>query len=182
MARWAPVALTVLAVVGVGMMPLTGSGSQQDASRIGFVNAEVILRQTPGYAAAESTFNAELASYRQEVDQLQQTLDSAISAFDQQSIVLSPSARQDRTQELRNMQQQFEQRSGELSTLAQRRQQELMAPLEDRIQRVIDGLRAERNLAAIFDIGTPGNNILSADPGLDLTSTVVGRLTGAGQQ
>ncbi len=80
------------------------------------------------------------------------------------------------------MQQQFEQRSGELSTLAQRRQQELMAPLQDRIQRVIDGLRAERNLAVIFDIGAPGNNILSADPGLDLTSTVVGRLTGAGQQ
>ena len=58
------------------------------------------------------------------------------------------------------------------------RQQELIGPLEDRIQSVIDGLRAERNITMVFDVSAPGNNIISADPVLDITSVVVSRLTG----
>ena len=40
---------------------------------------------------------------------------------------------------------------------------------------------AERNLGVIFDVSAPGNNIVSADPVLDLTTTVVRRLQGGGQ-
>lgn len=79
------------------------------------------------------------------------------------------------------MQQQFEQRSQELSQRAQDRRQQLVAPLEDRIQRVIDGLRAERNLAMVFDVSSPANSIVSADPTLDLTPLVIRRLSSAGQ-
>jgi Skp family chaperone for outer membrane proteins len=56
-----------------------------------------------------------------------------------------------------------------------------MAPLEERIQAVIDGIRAERGLGLIFDVSAPGNNVVSADPVLDLTSTVVRRLTGGSE-
>ncbi len=176
MARWTTAALIVLVVAGVGALP-----ERQDGSRIAFVSTEVILRQTPGYREADSTFTAEMAAYRREVETLQRRLDSAVAQFDQQSVVLSPTARQERMQELRRMQQQFEQRSSELSQRAQERRQQLVAPLEDRIQRVIDGVRAERNLAMIFDVASPTNIIVSADPTLDLTPLVVRRLTAGGQ-
>lgn len=176
MVRWAAAALVVLVTVGVAALP-----SQQSAPHVAYVSSEVILRQTPGYREADSTFTAEMAGYRQEVEQLQRQLDSAAQQFEQQSVVLSPTARQERMQELRRMQQQFEQRSAELSQRAQQRRQELVAPLEDRIQRVIDGLRAERNIAMIFDASAPNNSIISADPTLDLTPVVVRRLTSAGQ-
>ena len=121
-----------------------------------------------------------MTGYQDEVQQLQQQLDSAVSAFNQQSIVLSPTARQEKTEELRGLQQQLEQRTTELQQRAAQRQQELIGPLEDRIQSVIDGLRAERNIAVGFDVAAPGNNIISADPVLDLTTVVVQRITGAG--
>ncbi len=41
-------------------------------------------------------------------------------------------------------------------------------------------MRAERNLAVIFDIGSPGN-IVSADRSLDITQTVIDRLRAAQQ-
>ncbi len=36
-----------------------------------YVNTQAILKQTPGYAAAESTFSKELEMYRGEVQKLQ---------------------------------------------------------------------------------------------------------------
>ena len=53
---------------------------------------------------------------------------------------------------------------------------QLVAPLEERVKGVIEGLRAERNLIFIFDVGAPGNNIVAADRTLDLTTVVVQRL------
>jgi hypothetical protein len=41
---------------------------------------------------------------------------------------------------------------------------------------VIEGIRAERNLLFIFDVGAPGNNVIAADRSLDLTAVVVQRL------
>ena len=60
------------------------------------------------------------------------------------------------------------------------RQRELVTPLEARIQSVIDGIRAERNLAIIFDIANPNSTIISVDPTLELTALVISRLQAAG--
>jgi outer membrane protein len=177
MGRWAMAALAVLVVAGVAARP---GEHQQATARIGIVSTDLVLRQMSGFAAAESTFNAEMQSYQQEVRRLQAQLDSAQSSFDQQSLVLSPTAREEKVKELQSLQNRFVQRSQEIQERAQGRQSELMAPLEERAQRVIDGLRAERNLWVIFDVSQPTNQIVSADPGLDLTQVVISRLRGAG--
>jgi len=181
MARWGLAALAVIVVAGVAALPTssTDDAALQGAS-IAYVSTEIVLRQTPGFAAAESTFTAEMAGYQTEVQALQRTLDSAVNAFNQQSIVLSPTARQERQDELRQLQQQLEQRTTQLQTQAAQRQQELVGPLEERIQAVIDGYRAERNIQLVFDVSAPGSNIISADPALDITPAVVQRLAGAG--
>jgi outer membrane protein len=177
MARWTVAALAVIVVAGVAAVPGSPQEPRQDA-RFGYVNSEQILRQTPGYAAAESTFASEFEVFRKEIGDLQARLDSTVRDFDQQSVVLSPSNRQAKIEEIRQMQGQFEQRSSELTQRAQERRAELVAPLEERIQGVIDGLRAERNLAFIFDVASPGNNIISADRTLDLTPMIIRRLRG----
>jgi outer membrane protein len=170
--------MAALAVIVAAGIAARSTRRAQEQSHIAYLNSEVILRQTPGYASAESTFTAEMSAFQQEVETLQQQLDSVVRDFDQQSIVLSPSSRQDKVQEIQTMQQRFQQRSGELQQRAQERRAELVAPLEERIQTVIDGVRAERNLALIFDVASPGNNIIAADRALDLTPTIIRRLRG----
>lgn len=183
MARWGLAALAVVVVAGVAALPASSAddGAPQGIA-VAYVSTEVVLRQTPGFAAAESTFNAEMRGYQTEVQALQRTLDSAVNTFNQQSIVLSPTARQERAEELRQLQQQLEQRTNQLQTRAAQRQQELVGPLEERIQTVIDGYRAERGLSLVFDVSAPGSNIISADPAIDITPMVVQRLAGAGRQ
>ena len=175
MARWAVAALAVIVVTGIAAR---STRQAQEQARLAYLNSDVILRQTPGYASAESLFTAEMSAFQQEVETLQQQLDSVVRDFDQQSIVLSPTSRQEKVQEIQGMQQRFQQRSGELQQRAQERRAELVAPLEERIQSVIDGIRAERNLALIFDVASPGNNIIAADRALDLTPVIITRLRG----
>ena len=174
LARWAT---AVLLVACAG--PLAAQAAQSTpAARFGWVNSQLIIRQVPGYAAAESTLNAEIAGYRTEVQRMQTQLDSTMRAYDQQQIALSPSSRQAKQQEIRELQQRLEQRYTELQTQASDRERELVAPLEERVKGVIEGIRAERNLLFIFDVGAPGNNVIAADRALDLTAVVVQRLQG----
>lgn len=178
MARWG-IAATLLGLVVVGLSASPADAGAQTASRVGFVNTETILRQTPGYAAADSTLAAERTVFQQEAIALQAQLDSAMTAFDRQQLVLSPQAREEKVTELRTLNERVQSRMQELQNQDVARQRELVAPLEMRIQSVIDGIRAERNLALIFDAANPNSAIISADPALDLTALVISRLQAA---
>jgi len=167
--------------VGVGVclgVLLATAAAAQSASgvKIGYINSHLILQQTPGYAAAESTFRREYQGYQDELQKMSQQLDSSVRAYDQQSIALSPAAKQAREKDLQTMQQRMQQRSQELQQKAQQREQELLQPIQQRVDAVIKGIRAEGNYSIIFDADTPGTNIVAADPALDLTSRVIERL------
>src|SRR2546429_2205751 len=144
--------------------------------KIAYINSREILQRTPGYTAAESTYTKEVEGFRREVQKLQQQLDSAVQAFDQQSIALSPAAKQAKQKELQALQQRVEQRSNELQDRAAQRERELLAPIQQRVNSVVQGLRAEGNDALIFDADAPAPNIVPADPALDLTSKARQRL------
>jgi outer membrane protein len=180
MARWAFLAVPVLAIAGAAAVPATPQGGpSQAALRIAYVNSQIVLQQTPGYQAAESSYARELEGFQNEVQRLRDQLDSTISAYQQRAIGLSQTDRQARESEIRQMQQTLDQRSNDLRQRAQDRERELVSPLEERIKAVIEGLRAERNLAVVFDVAAPGNGIIAADRSLDLTATVVQRLRDA---
>lgn len=155
---------------------LAAQGTPPAATRVAWVSSQDILRQTPGYAAAESTFSAELRSSQAEMQKLQQQLDSAVQAFEQQSIALSPSVRQTRQRDLQGMQQRFQQRAQQLDQRARDRERELLQPIQARVNSVIQGMRAEGNYAFIFDADAPSSGIIAADPALNLTSRVLERL------
>jgi outer membrane protein len=147
--------------------------------KIGYVSSQQILQRTPGFAAAESTFNREVQGFRDEVQRLSQQLDSATQAYDQQSIAMSPTVKQQRVEQLRQMQSKLQQRTDSLQQRAQLREQELLQPIRARVNSIIQGLRAEGNFAYIFDTDAPGNPIVAADPAFDLTARVLQRLQSA---
>ena len=170
-----------LAAVAAATAVTLAAVPSQNSPALAIVNTEVILQQTPGFTAAESTWNAEVAVIRADLEGLSQQLDSALRAFDQTSIGLSPTARQEQQDELQRLNRQYQQRTSDAQARAEQRQRELMAPLQARIRAVVDGIRAERNLGLVFDVAAPGNNIMSADPALDLTGVIVRRLQGGAQ-
>jgi outer membrane protein len=170
--------LTCLAALAAAPTALLGQGpaSAPTAIKIAFINSGEVLRRTPGYAAAESTYRKELQASQDEVQKLQQQLDSAVQAFDQQSIALSPAARAAKQRDLQAMQQRMTQRGNELQDRLQQREQDLLGPMRARINSVIQGIRAELNYSLILDADSPGGVIVAADPALNITAKVLQRL------
>ncbi len=152
------------------------SAALAQAPKIAFINSREILQKTPGYAAAESTYLKEVDGFRTELQKLQTSLDSAVQAFDQQSIALSPAARQTKQRDLQGMQQRLEQRNTELQDKARQREQDLLAPIQARVNSVIQGIRAELNYSLILDADAPGGLIVAVDPAFNITSKVLQRL------
>ncbi|HET7599253.1 MAG TPA: OmpH family outer membrane protein [Gemmatimonadales bacterium] len=156
--------------------PAAGDAGGAAGTKIGFVNIQAILKQTPGYAKAESTFAKELDGYRTEVQKLQATLDSAAQDFEAQSAVLNPSQRASKRKDLEAQQEKLQQRTQELQQKAASRERELLDPIQARVNSVIEGIRAAGNYAIIFDVSAPGNGIVTGDKSLDLTQRVLDQL------
>lgn len=184
MQRLVLVSLAAVAVLATAPSVALGQGAAPSTAppgplKIAFINSREILQRTPGYAVAESTYLKEVDGFRTEVQKLQQQLDSAVQAFDQQSIALSPAARQTKQRELQGMQQRMEKRTNELQDRARQREQELLQPIQARVQSVIQGMRAELNYALILDADAAGGLIAAADPALNITARVLQRLSQA---
>jgi outer membrane protein len=168
--------LVSLAALVAAPCVAVAQGAPAAPVKIAIINSREILQRTPGYARAESTYLKEVEGFRIEVQKLQQQLDSAVQALDQQSIALSPAARQTKQRELQGMQQRMEQRTNELQDRARQREQDLLSPIQTRVNSVIQGIRAELNYAMILDVDAPGGMIIAADPALNITARVLQRL------
>ena len=183
MQRFVLVSLVAVAAAAALAAPTVllgqGASSATAPTKIAFINSQDILKSTPGYAVAESTYRRELQASQNEYQKLQQQLDSAVQVFDQQSIALSPAARQTKQKDLQAMQQRVEQRSTELQDHLRQREQDLLGPLRTRITSVIQGIRAEMNYALVLDLDAGGGFVAAADPALNITARVLQRLSQA---
>ena len=168
--------LAVLSLLSAGAALPAVAQATPAGTRIAFVNSQKILRETPGYAQAETTFTKELAGFRTEVQQLQAKLDSAAADFQQQGTLLSPSAREAKRKQLETQQSELEQRTQDLQQRAATRERELLDPIQNRVSAVVEQMRAAGGYAMIFDVGTPGTAVVAADKSLDLSDKVIAQL------
>lgn len=168
--------LAVLAALTLGAAAPAAAQATAAGTKIAFVNSQRILRETPGYAQAETTFTKELAGFRNEVQQLQAKLDSAAADFQQQGTLLSPTAREAKRKQLETQQADLEQKTQDLQQRAAARERELLDPIQNRVSAVVEQIRSAGGYAMIFDVGTPGTSVVAADKSLDLSDRVIAQL------
>jgi len=176
MSRMNGAALAATLLLGCLASPLRAQTTPPQPLKLAYINSNVILQSTPGRAQAESTFQRELAGMQQQVNVLQAQFDSAVQEFNRTSLVLSPAAKQQRQQELTQMQTRTQQQVQSLRDSATAREQELMAPIMQRVNAVIEGIRAEFNYSMIFDAAAQSGALVTADRSLDISQLVIQRL------
>ena len=158
-----------------GLLALGASSAEAQSTKYGFINSTQIVAQAPGAAEARQSLEAEMQGYRVELDRLEAELDSLQTNLERQGTSLSATARQQRQTELQTKFGAYQQRAAELQQTAQRREQELVAPIMQRVSGVIESVRVEGGYGLIFDTAAQGV-IVAADPALDLTSVVLQKL------
>ena len=163
--------LGVLGALFLGAAPAAAQGI-----KIGFVNSQKILAEAPGVQQVQQTLQAEMTRMRAPLDSMEQRLNTANTAFQQQQATLTPAAREQRQSELQQQFQAYQARGQQLQEQAEQRRQQLVAPVMQQINTAIEALRREGAFTMIVDSSAGG--IVTVDPALDLTDRVLQRMRG----
>ncbi len=153
------------------------TGTAQAELRIAFVNSEVILSDYTAVQAVIETFNRDVEGWNEEALRRKTALEELQKDLESQSLMLSDERRQEREMEYQRQLNEYEQfvqgiwgPEGEL----ERRNEELLRPIINEVQTLLAQLAVEEGYDFILDAAD--NNILYADPDLDITALVVDRL------
>lgn len=148
--------------------------------RLAWINSQEILAATPGRSAAESLFAREMAGARTEVQRLSSELDSAMAQYQRAEAAMTPALRTQRQEQIRQMGERNRARATDLDQQMQAREAELTRPIMERVNAVIEGVRAEFNYAFVFDVAAQNGPIVTADRALNITALIIQRLQAAG--
>jgi outer membrane protein len=163
-----------LAIVAIACAIGAVAAEAQTPLKIGYINSQQILGSSPEAAAAQQRFDSEMQGYQTEIQQLEQELTGLQEQLQRQQLTLSPEAKAAREQQLQTRLQAYQQRTAQLSQLAEQRQAELIQPVMERVNAIIEAVRVEGGYHLILDVAA--GSIVAADPMLDLTQQVIGRL------
>jgi len=164
--------LALLALVVSG----AAAAAQQATVRIAYVNPQALFENAPGRAAAEEAFRKETEGYRAELARLNTALTKAVQDYQKAEGTLTTAQKETRQRSLQAKQDSLQQRQQDLEQQANRRQNELMAPIMESVRKVLEDIRAEDGYAMILSSEPGTSPILAADKNLDITERVVARL------
>src|SRR6266550_2801507 len=164
----------------VGKAGAQGSSAPAGPVKIGYINSAVILQQAPGRAEAEAQFDREVGVYRQQIQRMDDSLKTMMAAFDRDAPKLDSVTREARRTTIGQREVEYQTRARGLDSTMQARQAQLVKPIMERVQTVIETIRAEDNYALILDVGAQVAVVVAADKRLDLTDRVLARLKSQG--
>jgi len=150
-----------------------GSVSAQAAPKFGFINSAAILAEAPGRVEAENQFKTEVAAYQAQLHRMSDSLQAMEAAFDKQAGGLDSTTRASRAKIIQNTEADYQTRARNLDQQMQNRQAELIRPLMENLQKIIEQVRAQDGYAMIFDVASQTSVIVAADKNLDITAKVM---------
>jgi outer membrane protein len=168
--------VSVLMAAG-GLALMATPVAAQGELRVAFINSQRIIAEAPAAREAQRAFEQDMARYTGELERMEQDLQRMVREYEQQQTMLSPERRREREDQIRSKQRELAQRAGELEEEAAARQAELVEPIMNRINAVIEEIRRENGYSFIFDAAA--GSIIAADPRLDITDRVLTRLNSA---
>ena len=164
----------ILLATIAGLALTATSAAAQTPGKMGFINSQKLIAEAPGAAEARTTIEREVNKHRADLALAEDSLKNMITDFQKKQLALSKDARDREEASIRTRQQSLQKRADDLETQVSKRQSDLVKPIMDRINTVLDSLRKEGGYVIIFDVSA--GSIVAADPALDLTDQVLTRL------
>jgi outer membrane protein len=145
--------------------------------KIGFVNMQYVVSESKYGKAGTDKLNA-LRSKREadnqgRIKQLQ-TLQNELNT---QATVMAPAILQQKQQEISRLQAQLQFEQQQLQVDAEALENQLMQDFGEKVLPIVEQIRKEKNLWAIFTSGN-GSNVAALMPGIDISADVIKILDG----
>jgi outer membrane protein len=165
-------ALVALAVVACA----TPVAAQATAMKVAVLDSRVLLDGAPGKAEASAAWDREFKQMQAEAGRMGDSLNLLIQDYQKVEATLSPAQREERQKGLRDKEAEFRRRTQELEDRASTRQAELLQPMIELVNKVIQDVRNEDNYTLIFDLASDDNPLVAFDRNLDITPRVLAKV------
>lgn len=150
--------------------------------KLGYIDSVKILAEYKGVEDAKRAFDTEIKAWEKEEERLRTEIDSLSLEFKSQNLMLTEVTRKEKEGAIKQKKTDYETfvRSiwGQEGKIVQKNA-ELMKPIIDKVNVILERLGGEEGFAMIFDAASGG--LVYADPGIDLTARVVEELNKGAQ-
>jgi outer membrane protein len=144
-------------------------------AQIAFVDTRYILNKLPNYRDSLAKINQLGVIWQKEIDDKQAILDKMINDFERDEVMLSDSAKKNRSDDLYYHQKEVRDlqrmRFGYEGDLVKKRR-ELLKPIEDSVNNIIQETATRLNYKIILD-KSQGTTVMFANPKFDITDEVL---------
>ena len=145
--------------------------------KIGFVNMQYVVSESK-YGKAGSDKLKQLRDKREADNQGRiKQLQALQNEIQTQATVMAPAVRQQKEQEASRLQAQLQFEQQQLQVDSEALENQLMDDFGQKVLPIIEQIRKEKNLWAVFTSGN-GSNVAALMPGLDLSLEVIKLLDG----
>ena len=159
-----------------------GATANAQQLKIGYVDPQTILSKMPDMAAVQKKLQNFQDKLRQQLSQKQADLQQQVQQFQQKSAVISDVAKKQEQAHLDSLNQQLGQLQQEYANELQNRQQQLMSPILDKVQKAINEVAKSMDLTYVFNTVTGNGDYIilyasnQAQQKYDITQKVMDKL------
>lgn len=161
-----------LLLVAALLIPMVASAQ---TLKIGLVDLNEIVSKMPDTAAAEKQVGDASKKYEDEYAKLQEEMQRRVDEFQNMSKDELPAIKERKARELQDYQQKLEQFYQNAMQDLQRMNQELMAPIIQKVRTAVEAVSKEGSFSLVQD-KNPQITYYFADPVLDITNDVKAKL------
>lgn len=154
-----------LSLLAVACMLAAGSVSAE--VKIGFVNSQRILNDAPHAAKAKKKIEKEFEKRDQELQKLAKQLQAAQENLEKNSVTMSETERRNKEREFNELNRDFQRKQREFKEDLNLRQNEEMAAIFERVNKVIKSIAETEKYDIILQ------EAVFASPRVDLTEKVI---------
>ncbi len=156
------------------MLAAPAASAQAPAFKVAYINMQQLFQVAPGRAEAAAMLDKEKGVMQLEFKAMQDSMAKEVEAFDKDQATMTDAVKKTRAAALTARQSRYQERAQKMEQSANEREQELLAPIQELMQKALEDFRAEGGYTVIFDIAQAG--IVAIDKNLDQTDKVATKL------
>lgn len=161
--------LIVAIAISVLALPVLAEG------KIGFVNSQKIMNESPQAAKAKKRIEKDFEKRDQDLQRMAKQLQTLQEALEKNSLTMVESERRNKEREFGDLNRDFQRRQREFREDLSQRQNEEMAAILDRVNKVIKQIAETEKYDIIFQ------EAVYANPRIDITDKVIKTLGDGGK-
>lgn len=166
--------LTVTSLIP--LLALFGDSSQAQGVKIGYVHDDKIMNEFPDFTRAQEQYSLEVNAWNEEAQGMQTELDEMLADYEKQKLILSADKKAEREAAIRAKRDGLDAFTRDIfgpGGRAERKNDELLSPLLDKINRAIAAVAEEGGYDVIFTLQSGLGYI---KPTLEVTDEVLEKL------